>query len=184
MDNERDEYGTMHQRAPEYEAIYHELQKFGFKDGDRVLDLGAADCDLDHFLRAQGWIGVYCPVDLIIDGTDLNDYVVPNGYDFIVLEQVIEHLTDWEDMLDRCEATGAVVIIATPNGQVVPDHDKHDMMGQMKHVAWITPEQIEGLGYAVTLKEFTGAGAGDTIIASKWNGAKTNGERSAVEVTT
>jgi hypothetical protein len=175
MDHERHEYGEFNARVPEYVAIWEELKKYGLQDGDRILDLGAADGDLDHFLRAQGWRGLYCPVDMIIDGTDLNEYEVPNGYDFIVLEQVIEHLPEWQDMLDRCESTGAVVVVATPNGEVVPDHDKHDMHYQMAHVDWIAPGTLEGLGYEVTLKEFTGAGAGDTIIASKWNGVKTNG---------
>jgi glycosyltransferase involved in cell wall biosynthesis len=182
MDAERKEYGEAHVRYPEYQAIHWEMQKYGFKDGDRILDLGAADADLDHYLRTEvGWRGVYTPVDLIIDGTDLRTYVPPNGYEFIVLEQVVEHLPHWKELVLLCEMTGAVVVIATPNGLVVPDHDKHDMEGQMAHVVWITPEELEGLGYEVTLKQFTGWGQGDTIIASKWTGERTNGERSTTE---
>lgn len=178
MDSERWEYGTFQHRGAEYSTIVEELKKYGLQDGDRILDLGAADCDLDHFLRVvEGWKGVYTPVDLIIDGTDLRDYNVPFGYEFIVAEQVIEHLEDWKDFLVKCELTGAVVVLATPNGAVVTDHEKHDMEGQMAHVAWITPEDLMALGYSVTLKEFTGQGVGDTIIASKWNGVRTNGDR-------
>jgi glycosyltransferase involved in cell wall biosynthesis len=182
MDAERKEYGTFAERYPEYQAIHEEMMKYGLRDGDRILDLGAADADLDHYLRTQaGWRGVYCPIDLIIDGTDLQNFIPPSGYEFIILEQVIEHIPYWYDFLRQCEATGAVVIVATPNGQVVPEHDKHDMARQMAHVAWISPGELEAMGYDVTLKQFTGHGDGDTIIASKWNGEHTNGERPASE---
>jgi len=166
MAAEAEAYGDFQARVPEYALVGRALQDLGLKDTDRILDLGGATGDLGRYLNSTGWQGVYVPVDMIIDGTDLETYVVPEGFDFIVLEQVIEHIHRWEELLVECEAKCFGVVVATPNGKVVADHDKADFPGQMAHVVWLTVDDFEQRGYGVSTHMLTGH-EDDTILAVK-----------------
>jgi hypothetical protein len=103
---------------------------------------------------------------MIIDGTDLSEYEFPEGFNFIILEQVIEHVENWEEVLKRAEEKAGGLIVATPNGAVVEHEDKHELHDQMAHVVWLTPEQFEEKDYLVTRYSLTGK-VNDTIVASK-----------------
>lgn len=163
MAEETEGYGTFDQRAPEYDAIYQVLEKIGLRDGAYVLDLGAGFGDLGRFLWLKGWTGSYVPVDMIIDGTDLADWEPPLGFDFIVLEQVIEHLDNWQELVKKCMEVAGAVVVATPNGPVVGHGDKHDFAHQMAHKVWLTPEDLHEVGFTTQLHNFTGQ-PNDTII--------------------
>jgi hypothetical protein len=167
MEAELPEYGTYQTRIPEYNLMADALFAMGLQDGDRVLDVGAAFGDMGRYLQVErGWHGLYSPVDMIIDGTDLSTYEFPHGYNFIVLEQVIEHVDNWQEVLERAEAVAGAIVVATPNQQVVPEHEKHDFPHQMAHVVWLKPEDFTERGYSVSTYSLTGS-PDDTIVASK-----------------
>jgi len=160
------EYGTFNERIPEYRLVHAALQDLQLIDGDRILDLGAAFADLGRYLYKEGWEGVYVPVDMTIDGTDLEDYEVPDGFNFIVAEQVIEHVLEWEKLLDKIEAKNCGVVIITPNKLAVGEHDKEDLPHQMAHVSLLTPDDLEQRGYKVSTCSLAGR-VDDTIVATK-----------------
>lgn len=166
MDNSNEEYGTYNQRLPEYRLVYAALQDLQLIKGDRILDLGAAFGDLGWYLHEQGWRGVYVPVDMTIDGTNLEDYEIPDGFNFIVAEQVIEHVLEWEKLLDKIEAKNCGVVIVTPNKLEVGEHDKEGLPHQMAHVSLLTPDDLEQRGYKVYTCSLTGR-VDDTIVATK-----------------
>jgi glycosyltransferase involved in cell wall biosynthesis len=166
MAMEAEEYGTYVARKPEYVLVYDKLVEMGLQDGDRILDLGAGLCDLDRYLRERGWWGTYVPVDMVIDGTDLQSYVPSAGFEFIVAQQVIEHLKNWSRALALWEKRCGGLVITTPNAEVVPKNEKHEFPGQMAHVAWLTPDNFNERGYATELATLTGRPQ-DTIVAWK-----------------
>lgn len=165
MREEMHEYGDYNARRPEYQIVAKGLSALGLENGDRILDLGAGLCDLDRFLRENGWWGTYSPVDMMIDGTNLENYRVPDGYDFVVIEQTIEHLDNPWWLLGEVKRKAAVgIVITTPNGQVVPSDEKADYPHQMAHKVWLTPEDFHSQGFETTLAALTGR-PNDTIIA-------------------
>jgi glycosyltransferase involved in cell wall biosynthesis len=173
MEQEAKEYGDYDARVPEYAAIFKALERVGLRSGDRILDLGAGLCDLDRFLREYRWWGTYVPVDLLIDGTDLNDYEVPEGFEYIVIQQTLEHVEEPWMLLKQCEHITGAVVITTPNRDIVGVGEKEDYPHQMAHKHWFSPEDFKGRGYEVELLTMTGR-PDDTILATKacWSGVR------------
>lgn len=105
------------QRCRRYRAV-HEKMHLGIRD--TVCDVGSGTGEFEMFLRDQGWLGAYTPVDGSIDGTDLDAWVPHTNFDWIVSIEVLEHLVDpfrMMRLMDYHSVRGCVA--TTPNTDVV-----------------------------------------------------------------
>src|SRR5688572_5717951 len=108
-------------RCRRYRAVYEKLVSMGLNDFDSITDIGAGRKDFEKFMREQGWIGSYIPVDGCIDGVDLDAYECESMTDWVVAIEVLEHLYEPFRLLEDVKRFGARrgVVITTPNPEVV-----------------------------------------------------------------
>jgi 2-polyprenyl-3-methyl-5-hydroxy-6-metoxy-1,4-benzoquinol methylase len=102
-----------------YKAVADTLFLMGLDDGHSVRDIGAGSCQFGQYLHERGWRGDYIPVDAVIDGTNLDDYI-PRRADFIVSIETLEHLRYPVRLLALMRrAARSGMVITTPNPEAV-----------------------------------------------------------------
>lgn len=137
--------GTYEFRArTRYKAVAHRLYWLGLRCGDSICDVGAGEQQFLQYLYDRGWYGEYRPVDAVIDGTDLETFN-PRPATWYVCIEVLEHLHDWQRLLDlmRAAATRGIVI-------TTPNHLAVDVIGcDPTHVSIVKPEDLLRRGMTV-----------------------------------
>ena len=162
-----DRTGKYEYRAVRYRAAIDWMFENGLDDSMTVVDVGAGMTEFDYCLRAEyNWRGRYIPVDGGIDGTDLNVWFPPREAHFFVALELIEHLTQWENLVDRMK-TAAMrgVVLSTPDPRTT------DVIGMdPTHVREVWPGQLKGLGFHTTEQTFYGGvfsgGQTDSLFAT------------------
>ncbi len=106
-------------RVRRYREVRRCLQIMGFRPGDIVYDLGAGMCDFARYMYSEGEAFRYVPIDGSIDGTDLDNWLVPTNADWFVSIETMEHLyCPLELMTELAAQCGKGVVITTPNPRV------------------------------------------------------------------
>lgn len=157
-----------------YKEVREKLLALGLKDGDTVLDVGAGTCQFGRYLEEQGWNGEYFPVDAVLDGTDLENWVVDWEYDFIVSIEVLEHLFEpYRLMRSILRKYRKGVVITTPNCEAV-----NVIACDPTHVSVVHPDWLSNVGLKVERHSWFGE-TNDTLLAF-CGGCGKNSERSDV----
>lgn len=120
---------------------------------DTVLDLGAGMTEFDYCLRTEyGWRGRYVPIDGSIDGTNIETWIPPRKYDFVVALEILEHLHNPRRVLRELQSyTRKGIVVSVPNPRTV------DVLGiDRTHVYIITREFLENFGFTVREETFYG----------------------------
>lgn len=148
--------GRMEYRFIRYAFVADALFKLGLVDNNLIVDVGAGYCDFDFYMRAvRGWKGRYLPVDGCIDGTDLE-----HGYglyrpDFVVCLEVLEHLRNWDKLLEQMKAEcGRGLVVTTPNTNKLGHQAVVDM--DRTHVSPLYKRDLASRGLDVTMHSFFG----------------------------
>lgn len=162
-----DRTGRYEWRAIRYRAAIDWMFANGLDDSMTIVDVGAGMTEFDYTLRAEyNWRGRYIPVDGGIDNTDLNEWVPPRQAHFFVALEVVEHLTNWEHLVDWMKvAAMRGVVLSTPDPRTT------DVIGMdPTHVREVWPVQLEGFGFTVTEQTFYGGvfsnGQPDSLLAT------------------
>jgi hypothetical protein len=111
--------GTYGFRCQRYDAVIDQLRVMGMRDADSIADIGAGRMEFARRLRERGHVGMYVPIDGVIDGTDLNTWDPVDHTDWVVSIETIEHLHKPEHFLMKAKVMARYgVVVTTPN----PDH--------------------------------------------------------------
>lgn len=112
-----DRQGKYEYRAIRYRAAIEWMLANGLKDGMTVIDVGAGMTEFMYCMVKEFNLSVrYIPVDGGIDGTDLNNWTPPRSAHFVVGLEILEHLTNWKNTLDKMKECATVgVVVSTPN---------------------------------------------------------------------
>ncbi len=146
--------GTYAQRCQRYMAAADVLSREGLGDTDTLCDVGAGWTELDAFLRVTlNWRGRYWPVDAALDGTDLDRWNPPQGAEWFVVLEVLEHLDHPHSLLRALtRAATKGVILSTPNPRTV------DVLAiDPTHKTAIFPTILGDYGFHVTERSFFGS---------------------------
>ena len=156
--------GTYEWRCLRYAAAWDRLLEMGLRSSDLIVDVGAGMCDFDRYARqVRNFDGRILPVDGAIDGTDLNVWTPPYLAEFFVCLELIEHLEDPFDFLERLSlrATRGIVL-TTPNPEVV------DVLAiDRTHLTPVSGDYLMYRGYRVAAVRLFGKDK-DTLLA--WKG--------------
>lgn len=159
--------GSYEFRCQRYKGVADRLYNLRLWDWDAIADIGAGDGQFRHYMiSSRRWKGNYFPVDGSIDGTNLEEWVPPQRYQFMVAIEVLEHLHNYERMMDIMERFSIFGAVATvPNPEVV------DVLGcDPTHVSVIPQVTFVERGWSVTCESFFGVPK-DTIVAWIGGGA-------------
>lgn len=154
-------------RAARYRMAAMWMTAVGLTHDMTVTDLGAGMTEFDYCLRAEfGWRGRYIPIDFGIDGTDLSRWTPPRRSDFVVALEIVEHLHQWEDLLERVMLTDPKgIVISTPNPRTTDVLAMDDT-----HVREVYQEHLEELEFTVSEEYFYGGilsgGRPDALFAT------------------
>lgn len=109
--------GKYEQRAIRYRHACRTMADLGLDDSMTVMDVGAGWTEFDYTLRAEfGFKGRYIPVDGGIDGTDLNNWTPQREVDWIVALEILEHVHEPYNLLQRMMAKATKgIVFSTPN---------------------------------------------------------------------
>lgn len=134
---------TYPEREGLYAWVYAMLQGLGLSDGDTVLDVGAGYCDLDVYLRSQGWFGRYVPVDACIDpGVDLEVWRPSHAADYVVCVDTLEHVREWRSLVTAMRGAARKAVVVT-----TADADSIDVLAMHEsHVSAITGADLASVG--------------------------------------
>lgn len=156
--------GCYEHRAVRYRAAGHALADLD--NQDTLYDIGAGMTELDYTLRREfDWRGRYIPVDMGVDGTDLNYWSPVREVDHVVALEILEHLEDPERLVwDLQVQTRKAMVVSVPNPRTV------DVLGiDPTHVTVVTRQMLEAWGFRVEERLFYGGvysdGAPDALLA-------------------
>lgn len=146
--------GTYDFRETRYRAVAQILDDpatFGdcltpLNDRDTVVDIGACMTEFDYHLRTSlGWKGRYVPIDGAIDGTNLEYWVPPRDYEWVIGIEILEHMHDPRRLASQMmRAATKGVIVTTPNPDVV------DVIAiDIDHVTPVSQRDLESWGFEV-----------------------------------
>lgn len=159
--------GTYEQRAIRYRAAADWMTASGLTHDMTIVDVGAGMTELDYCLRAEyRWRGRYIPVDGGIDGVDLNDWTPPREAHFFVALEIIEHLFNWRELIQRVQERALNgVVMSTPNPRTT------DVIGMdPTHMVEVHPADLEAYGFQVSEETFYGGvlsdGEPDALFAT------------------
>lgn len=130
-------------RCRRYDAVIRKMIFMGLRNSDTVLDFGCGRQDLKRRLSEWGFSLSYQGVDGSINGVDLNCWLPPGRYDFIVAVEVLEHLENPSRLLSRLPSkANKGVVVTTPNPLVV------DVIGcDPTHISIVRPGDLMDFGY-------------------------------------
>ncbi len=139
-----------------YRKLRKQLTKYGFSKTHSILDYGCGANGLFvQYLRQQGFTNChgYDPYGTK-DGFGDPATLQQGAFDYILLQDVIEHVEDPNTLLDRLNnllAPGGYILISTPNASNLnlnrPDiNDICNAVHVPYHLHIYTPESIELLG--------------------------------------
>lgn len=157
--------GCYEYRSVRYQAAGDELTLMGLDDSHTIYDIGAGMTELDYSLRVDfNWRGRYIPIDMGIDGTDIQWWAPPRKAEFAVALEFLEHVPYPEFVVENLQA-------AVTKGMVVsvPNPENVDVLGiDDTHVSVITREMLEGWGFTVYEQKFCGGvfsgGKSDSLL--------------------
>lgn len=154
-------------RFPRYAAVADELYAYGLNDNALLCDLGAGWGDFDFYLRAvRGFKGRYLPVDGALDGTDLNRWAPSVSFDFVTAMEIIEHLNNPRDFLERVMArTTRCLVLTTPNTDVLGEETVRTM--DKTHISPVSASLFREYGMRVKECSFFGTPR-DSILAVRY----------------
>lgn len=159
----RSRTGRYEYRCFRYRAAIDAMRFMGLDNDCMVVDVGAGWTELDACLRTEyGWRGRYVPVDAMIDGTDLNEWMPPRRADFFVALEILEHLDDPMRLLvdGLMGAADRGVIVSVPNPE------KTDVLGMdPTHRTIVTRQMLSGAGMSVVPRQFYGMPA-DSLLGT------------------
>lgn len=153
-------------RCRRYKGVADRLYNLRLWDWDSIADVGAGEQQFRHYMRStRGWKGQYHPVDGSIDGTNLEEWVPSQRYSFVIAIEVLEHLHNYERMMEIMERYSIWGAVAT-----VPNPDVVDVLGcDPTHVSVIPAITFVERGWSVACESFFGV-PNDTIIAWRSGG--------------
>lgn len=138
-----------------YQKIYRQLIKHGFSKTHSFLDYGCANGLFIQYLRQQGFTNChgydpYAPPETFGDPKTLEQ----GPFDYILLQDVIEHVEDPNALLDELNsllAPGGYILVGTPNAANIdltqPNvADYYNAVHIPYHLHIYTRESIESLG--------------------------------------
>lgn len=145
--------GCYSYRAVRYNAAVSRMVDMGLDDEDLVVDVGAGWTELDFCMRTDWrWRGRYYPVDGMLDGTDLEDWVPPRGAGFFVALEVLEHLRDPDRLLRHMAAASTKgLVVSVPNPRTV-----NVLAMDPTHITVVTAEMLRAHGLTVEEHSFFG----------------------------
>lgn len=167
--------GCYEYRAVRYQRAVDALAYLGLSNTDTVLDVGAGWTEFDYCLRtAADFRGRYIPLDMGIDGTDLNSWVGTRNYDFVVALEILEHLEDPARLVRELQRVSRGIALSVPNPRTV------NVLGiDETHVIEVTRAMLESWGFQVQEATFYGGvysqGAPDALFAVWTCNGPTNG---------
>lgn len=149
------------ERMGRFAVAADRLMSGGLCDLHTLADIGAGCTELDFYLRVhRRWRGRYLPIDRWTgsEELDLECWMPPRRWDWFVCLDVLEHLVDPFQLLERmCDAAEVGVVVTTPNPEVVDVLAMDDT-----HRTSITRSELAAQGLYTSLHNFYGT-AGDGI---------------------
>lgn len=157
--------GSYEFRCIRYSGVVDKLYDMNLTLHDSVTDVGAGRMQFGQYLTQEcGWRGEYLPVDGSIDGANLETWVPGERSAFMVAIEVLEHLHNWERLMEIMESFSVWGCVAT-----VPNPEEVDVLGcDPTHVSIITPNDFLSRGWSVERVSFFSK-PNDTLLAWKRN---------------
>lgn len=148
-------------RKPRYAHTAQILAAEGLNDTHTLVDVAAGWTELDYCLRADlGWKGRYIPVDMAIDGTDVEHWVPHLDAEWFVALEILEHLTNPERLVRHLQARALKgVVISTPNPAVVDVFVMDET-----HLTAVHQTDLERWGFTVTACDLYGVRSEDGLV--------------------
>ncbi|MDY6902479.1 MAG: class I SAM-dependent methyltransferase [Cyanobacteriota bacterium] len=138
-----------------YQKLTRQLVKHGFSKAHSILDYGCANGLFQKYLQQQGFSKSY-GYDPYASGNGFgNDAILAKApFDYILLQDVIEHVEDPRKLLSKLDsllAPGGYILIGTPNAANIdltkPDiSDFYNPVHVPYHFHIYTPQALEYLG--------------------------------------
>jgi hypothetical protein len=147
--------GRYEWRSIRYHKALDWLKAAGLHDCHTLFDVGAGWTEFDYALRTYGGSKCrYIPVDGGIDGTNLELWTPPRMADWFVCLEVLEHLENPFQRLERMEDSverGGGILLSTPNPATT------DVLGMdPTHKTPIWDTELMHRGYQVEAVSFYG----------------------------
>lgn len=153
--------GCFDYRRVRYERTLDEMLRLNLCDEDIVFDIGAGRTEFNISLRHYALSrAMYCPVDAVIDGTDLERWVPMRDAEFFVALELLEHLRSPGRLVKFVQRrTKKGFLISTPNPRTT------DVLGMdSTHVTPISKRQLRNWDFEVYEESFYGQPA-DSLFA-------------------
>ena len=138
-----------------YGKLSRQLIKHGFTSSHSILDYGCANGLFIEYLQQKGFSKCY-GYDPYADGNGFGNNAILDSapFDFILLQDVIEHVEDPRELLSKLDALlapGGYILIGTPNAVNVdltkPNiSDFYNPVHVPYHFHIYTPQTLEYLG--------------------------------------
>lgn len=137
-----------------YRKRQQQLEKYGLNKASSILDYGCGANGLQvQYLRKQGYINTYGYDPYASQSFNNRDVLQYAPFDFILLQDVIEHAEDPHALLTELDdllALGGHIVISTPNATNIDLDcpDKSDYYNEVHvpfHLHIFSPESLEAL---------------------------------------
>ena len=153
-------HATYENRHQLYTRVAYELFELGLGDEDKIVEVGAASGEFDYFMRAeQDWRGIYLPIDVSIDGTNLEEWAPLLHSSFFVSIDRLSELRSPFSLMSMLQIRARKGVVVT-----VPNPDFKEQAPDRRIVTAISTDDFHLHGWEASKDSFFG-NTEDSIIA-------------------